>query len=98
MRIAITKEAFNRKISLLTSKLNIEFKKKLVKCYKIGDLNSNCQLPKSGDRKNFNTHKTCRKCCYNNERLQDRNNLLLDGRTMESKGKLIHFVVPPEIY
>ena len=23
------------------------------------NLNSNCQLPKSGDRRNFNTHKTC---------------------------------------
>ena len=30
MRIVIAKEAFNRKISLLTSKLNIEFRKKLV--------------------------------------------------------------------
>ena len=27
-----------------------------------------CQLPKSGDRSNFNTHKTCWKCSYNNER------------------------------
>ena len=33
MRIAIAKEAFNRKMSLLTSKLNIELKKKLVRCY-----------------------------------------------------------------
>ena len=33
MRIVITKEAFNRKISLLTSKLNIELEKKLVRCY-----------------------------------------------------------------
>jgi hypothetical protein len=33
MRIVIVKEAFNRKISLLTSKLNIELKKKLVRCY-----------------------------------------------------------------
>ena len=32
------------------------------------DLNSNCQLPKPGDKCNFNTHKTCWKCCYNNER------------------------------
>ena len=30
MRIAIAKEAFNRKISLLTSKLNIQLKNKLV--------------------------------------------------------------------
>ena len=33
MRIAIAKEAFNRKISLLTSKLNIELRKELVRCY-----------------------------------------------------------------
>ena len=33
MRIDIAKEAFNRKMSLLTSKLNIELKKKLVRCY-----------------------------------------------------------------
>ena len=33
MRIAIAKEAFNRKMSLLTSKLDIELKKKLVRCY-----------------------------------------------------------------
>ena len=34
MRIAIAKEAFNRKRSLLTCKLNIELKKKLVKFLK----------------------------------------------------------------
>jgi hypothetical protein len=33
LKIAIAKEAFNRKMSLLTSKLNIELKRKLVKCY-----------------------------------------------------------------
>ena len=33
MIIAIANEAFNRKMSLLTSKLNIELKKKLVRCY-----------------------------------------------------------------
>ena len=31
MRITIAEEAFNRKLSLLTSKINIELKKKLVK-------------------------------------------------------------------
>ena len=31
--IAIAKEAFNRKISLWTSKLNIELRKKLILCY-----------------------------------------------------------------
>ena len=33
MRIAIAKEAFNRKISLLVSKLNTELRNKLVMCY-----------------------------------------------------------------
>ena len=33
MRIAIASETFNRKISLLKNKLNIELKKKLVRCY-----------------------------------------------------------------
>ena len=33
IRIVIAKEDFNRKMSLLTSKLNIELKKKLVRCY-----------------------------------------------------------------
>ena len=33
MRISIAKEAFNRKMSLLTSNLNIELRKKLVRCY-----------------------------------------------------------------
>ena len=31
--IVLSKEAFNRKISLLASKLNIELRKKLVRCY-----------------------------------------------------------------
>ena len=33
MRIVIAKEAINRKMSLLTCKLNIDLKKKLVRCY-----------------------------------------------------------------
>ena len=33
MRISMTKEAFNRKISLMTSKLNIKLRKKLLRCY-----------------------------------------------------------------
>ena len=33
MRIVIPKEAFDRKMSLLTSKLKIELEKKLVRCY-----------------------------------------------------------------
>ena len=34
----------------------------------ISDLNSNRQLPKPGDRSDFNTHKTCWKCCYSKKR------------------------------
>ena len=33
MSTAIAKEAFNRKMPLLTSKLNIKLEKKLVRCY-----------------------------------------------------------------
>jgi hypothetical protein len=33
MRIAIAKEALNRKMPLLTSMLNIKLQKKLVRCY-----------------------------------------------------------------
>ena len=33
IRIGIAKEEFNRKLSLLTNKLTIELKKKLVRCY-----------------------------------------------------------------
>ena len=33
--------------------------------------------------------KICWKCCYNNERPQDRNIHILDGVTVENKGKLI---------
>ena len=33
MAIAIAKERFNRKMSMVTSKLNIKLKEKLVRCY-----------------------------------------------------------------
>jgi hypothetical protein len=33
VRVAIAKEVFNRKISLLTWELNIKLKKKLIRCY-----------------------------------------------------------------
>jgi hypothetical protein len=33
MRIAVAKEAFNITTSLLTSKIDIELKKKLIRCY-----------------------------------------------------------------
>jgi hypothetical protein len=35
MRNVMDKEAFNRKISLLASKLNIELRKKLIGCYTV---------------------------------------------------------------
>ena len=38
---------------------------------------------------NLNTHKTCCKCCYNNKRSTGQKQQLLDGRTVENKGKLI---------
>jgi hypothetical protein len=39
------------------------------KILKINNYNNQWfKLPKSGDRSNFNTHKTCWKCCINNER------------------------------
>ena len=44
-----------------------------------------CQLPKPGDRRNVNTHKTCWKCCNNNERPTGRNTKLLDGMTVENR-------------
>ena len=40
------------------------------------------------DRSNFNTHKTCLKCCINNERPTGQKQQLLDGRTVENKDKL----------
>ena len=33
MRIAMPKEIFKRKVSLLASKINIELRKKLLRCY-----------------------------------------------------------------
>ena len=38
---------------------------------------------------NFNTQKTCGKCCINNERPTGQKQQLLDGRTVKNKGKLI---------
>ena len=43
--ISMAKESFNRKISLLTSKLNIELRKKLVRCY-VGVYGSETWTPK----------------------------------------------------
>ena len=47
------------------------------------------KLPKPEDRSNFNPHKTRWKCCINNERPTWQKQQLLDGRTVENKGKLI---------
>ena len=65
--IVITDGKISPHISDLNSKINnpdyvtnknSKFKKKLTITI-ISDLNSNCQLPKPGDRSDFNTHKTC---------------------------------------
>ena len=45
-------------------------------------------------RSNFNTHKTCWKC-INNKRPTGQKQQMLDGRTVENKGKLIPFLVLP---
>ena len=42
-------------------------------------------LPKPGDRRNFNTHKTYSKCCINNERPTERNTQVLDGTTVKNR-------------
>ena len=51
------------------------------------------------DRSDFNTHKTCWKFVITTKGLQDRNNLLLDGRTVEKKKKckLIQVEVRPTV-
>ena len=54
------------------------------------------QLPKPGDRSNFNTHKTYWKC-YDNERPTGQKQELLDGRTVENKGKLILTEIFPSV-
>ena len=54
-------------------------------------------LPKPGDTSNFNTHKTCWKCCINNERPTGQKQQLLDGRTVENKGKLILTEIFPSV-
>ena len=51
--------------STAQAKQQIQFWKQTITV--ISDLNSNCQQPKPGDRRNLNTHKTCWKCCINNE-------------------------------
>ena len=60
-------------------------------------LNPNCQLPKLGDRSNFNTHKTCWKCCINNERPTEQKQQLLDRTTVKNKGKLILTEIFPSV-
>ena len=47
---------FNSKINSPDQATNTMWKPKIKL---ISDLNSNCQLPKPGDRSDFNTHKTC---------------------------------------
>ena len=47
MRIVIAKEAFNRKISLLTSKSKIEHRKKLIMCYVCKDISLTVNIGKT---------------------------------------------------
>ena len=62
----------------------------------MGDLNSNCQLHKPGDRSNFNTHKTRWKC-INKERPTGQKQQLLDGGTVENKDKLMLTEIFPSV-
>ena len=57
----------------------------------MNNLNSNCQLPKPGDRGNFNTHKTCWECRNNDERPTEKKNTNIewDDGEKSNKGKLI---------
>ena len=53
-------------------------------------------INKPGDRSNFNVHKTCWKC-YNNEITIGQKQQLLDGKTVENKGKLILTEIFPSV-
>ena len=80
----------------VTNKQKIQIKKPTITI--TSDLNSNRQLPKPGDRSNFNTHKTRWKCFINNERpTGQKKKQLLDGRTVENKGKLILTEIFPSV-
>ena len=77
MRIAIAKEAFNRTLSFLISKLNIEHRKKLVRCIALcgsetwtlrtleRDLNANSELPRPDDRRNLDNQQDLQKISTN---------------------------------
>ena len=65
------------------------------------DLNSNCQLAKPGDRRNFNTLKTCLKCCVNDERPTGKKNTTDewdDGGKIGNKNKLILTEIFPSVH
>ena len=66
---------------------NSKFKKLTITI--ISDLNSNCQLPKPGDRSDFTTPTKPVDNVITTKGLQDRNINILDGTTVENKGKLI---------
>ena len=55
----------------------------------LGD-NKNCQLPKPGDRSNFNIHKICLKCCYSNERPTGQKHTYIRWDDGGNKGKTIN--------
>ena len=56
----------------------------------ISYLNSNCQLPKPGDKRNFNTHKTCWKCLITDERPTGKNRTTFGWDDSEKIGKIIN--------
>jgi hypothetical protein len=71
--------------------------------YNPGDKNSinlplfSTVLPSNSCCLYFNTHKTCWKFCINNERPTGQKQQLLNGRTVENKGKLILTEIFPSV-
>ena len=70
-------------ISDLNSKTEQQKKFQNPKIEIISDLNSNCQQPKPGDRRNSISYKTCWKCRANDERPTGKKTQLLSGTTVE---------------
>ena len=54
------------------------------------DLNSNCELPKPGDRSNSTPTRPVENVVITTKDLQDRNIHILDGMTVENKVKTIN--------
>ena len=56
-----------------------------------------CQLPKPGDRSTSTSTRPVENVVLTTKGLNDRNNLLLDGRMVENKGKLILTEIFPSV-